>query len=171
MRTRRGRRGVGLREDVKVLARSGRRIRAIIPMAFFPLLGSCYESLDICGESFSLPDERVLEVLRISNASNAVPIPMATLSDFSYNGIEFFADGAARTGGGPGAEVISRSEIRCTTPCKFGGQQGSYGFLVTAPGFQAKRVEFAADWLNKSDDCLVMLSGATPVEITLEPQG
>jgi len=116
------------------------------------------------------PDERILEIRRIVNSATGSTIAIAMLSDFSVNGYEFFADGAARTGGGSGAQVVNPREIRCTAPCKFATEPYRYGFLVSADGFQPKRVEVVANWMNKSDSCPVIVSGATVVEISLDPQ-
>ncbi len=115
-------------------------------------------------------NERVLDIRRIGNSATGGPIATAILSDFTVNGQNFFEDGAARTGGGSGAEVVSAKEIRCTTPCKFGTEPSRYSFLVSTSGFQPKRVEFLADWLNKSEGCPVVVSGATVVEFQLDPQ-
>lgn len=163
--------------SVKALGRSSRsfhgscrRLRLGLPVILVALFSSCYKSVELPCDYVRDVNERVLEIQRLSSSATNAPVPSAMLSDFSYNGFEFFSDGAARTGGGAGAEVISPSTIRCTTPCKFGGAEGWYGFLVSAEGFQPKRVEFSAKWLSKGDDCPVVLSGATVFEIALEPQ-
>lgn len=139
------------------------------------LLGACLLGLGcqgpmgtVCGDTKSGPDERILEIGRIFEAATNTAVGSAILSDFIVNGGERYSDGALRVGGGPGAEVISPSAIRCTTPCKFGFEPHVYSFLVTAPGYQAKRVEYSPTWKNVSDDCIKILSGATVVEISLD---
>lgn len=138
-----------------------------------PFLAACYEQVILPCYQTSEVGERILEIRRITNSASGAPVSTAMFSDFIVNGHEFFADGAARTGGGSGAEVVSPSTIRCSTPCKFGTEPYRYGFLVSADGFKSKRVEFPADWMNKEesgDGCQVVVSGATVVEIVLDPQ-
>jgi len=140
--------------------------RALLLLAAAPVLASCGESLLPCVWQAEL-DERTLEVRRIADIETNAPIGSAVFSDFTVDG-RSFQDGAFRVRPGPGTEVIDPNSIRCSTPCKFGGDAGLYGFLVSADGFEPKRVEYLADWMHKSSGCPVVLSGATVVEIPLE---
>lgn len=141
----------------------------ITTTAWFALVQGCG------GSSLTTPCAEILltkplEIRRIYDVQSGLNVASAVLSDFSRDGGRVMSPFVYA---GPGVEVISATQARCFTPCKLGTGAGVYRFTVTAEGFEAKQVEVAADWINKTPakretGCDYILSGETVTEIALQ---
>jgi hypothetical protein len=109
----------------------------------------------------------VLEVRRIYDSGSKQAVPTAVFSEFIVDG-RAFSDGAARTGVGLGANLISVGSMTCGPPCKLGYEEHKYSFVVTAPAYASKRVEFQAQFVHVTGSCPTVYEGETVVEIELD---
>ena len=127
------------------------------------LLG-CDLPLGGCSHTYR---ERILHLTRVTNATTGQPLTTVFLDSLTYQGTvgrEFpympnpFIDLRVSLEG---------DSVRCDLACAFGNDPGVYRFRLSAPGYQSKHLEIAADYDEFHGGCPSWNDEGTRVTTTL----
>ena len=121
------------------------------------LAGPCYVGYD----------DPVLTIASATDGVSSAPIAQLTISNISVDGIAI--DLRTVTVPISNAQVTGNS-VRCTVPCGFSTQQGTYSATLSAVGYQPAALAVAASYQTVTGGgCPAIYSGGKHTSVILQP--
>ena len=112
--------------------------------------------------------EPVLSIQKITSLPSGATLPVATLSQFTFNGSPITANELVSQSSSN--VVVKSNSLECTTPCGFGTAEGRYEFLTSADLHQSKMTSTMAGYSVFSGGCPSASDVGTDISLDLQKQ-